>query len=227
MYIKSLTLYVSNLEKQKIFYNTILGFKIANELENEFAIQVGTTKLTFKENKTDYKYHYCFLIPSNKFTEAVEWLKKRLTIIKIDKDTETQIFESWNAESVYFYDGNENVVEFIARYNLKNDINIPFDTSQIINVNEIGMPSSNKIKELNQQLEEITNSKFWKGSLDRFGTNGNQNGLFLLVNNAIKKEWFPTTIFPEVSPFKTIINVDEKDFSIEYKNEKLKILIKN
>lgn len=221
MQIKTLTLYTNDIKKQKTFYNKIFGLPIIETKEHEFTVRVGTTKLIFKEGKNDSKYHYCFLIPSNKLNEAVNWLKERLTIVKINQKQETQFFESWNAEAVYFYDGNNNLVEFIARYDLKNDTKTPFDNSQIINVNEIGMSSNNKIAQLNKVLEQHTKSKFWKGDLERFGTNGDQNGLFIMVNNTIKKEWFPTTIFPESLPFTALIEVENSEFNIEFKNEEL------
>jgi hypothetical protein len=146
-----------------------------------------------------------------------------LDIIKIGTNKDTQIFESWHAESVYFYDGSGNIAEFIVRYDLHNDTKTPFDVSQIISVNEIGMPSNNSEK-LNQELEEKINSKFWKGDLKRFATNGSQNGLFLLVNNEFKKEWFPTTIFPKSAPFEAEVDIDNTCHKIEFKNQKLNVL---
>jgi len=222
MKIKELKLFTKNVKKQKEFYHNILGFDLISNQENKFTIKVGFTKLTFIKSKIDYKYHYCFLIPSNKLEESIEWLKKRLKIVKIENKKETQFFASWNAESVYFYDGVGNLAEFIVRYDLKNETTKAFNSSQIISVNEIGMPSNN-VNKLNQQLEKQINSKFWRGNLERFATNGNQNGLFLLVNNEIKKEWFPTTLFPESAPFEAIVEVHKNKFKLEFKNQILKI----
>ena len=221
MKIKEITLYTNQLQHQKVFYSSTLGFKILEETPSMFSIQIKNTNLRFFKSKKDHKYHYCFLIPSNKLDEAIHWLKKRLPIIKIEGQRIKQKFESWNAESVYFYDGAGNLAEFIVRYDLKNEQATPFNLSQFLSVNEIGMPTNN-ITALNDELEQKLHTHFWKGDLERFGTNGSQNGLFLLVNNTVKKNWFPTTITTEAAPFEALIVVDKKKHKIIFEDGKIK-----
>ncbi|HHH49659.1 MAG TPA: glyoxalase [Saprospiraceae bacterium] len=223
MKIKELKLFTSKLLEQKEFFKNILGFEILAEDENEFSIQIGLTKFSFQKTEKDHKYHYCFLIPSNKLGESIEWLKERLELIKIEGNRITQKFESWNAESVYFYDGAGNLAEFIVRYDLKNDQDGTFNLAQILSVNEIGMPT-NDVKKINKQLEEELNSKFWKGDLKRFGVNGTQEGLFLLVNNELKKIWFPTKVNTESAPFQATIDVDGKEHQIIFEHQAFKII---
>ena len=62
------------------------------------------------------KYHYCFMVPSNKLQESIAWLKKRVELIKDEAGNEIQFSKSWNADAVYFYDGVGNVTKFIAHY---------------------------------------------------------------------------------------------------------------
>ena len=157
---------------------------------------------------------------SNKLNEAIEWLHKKLEIIKIEEERIIQHFESWNAHSIYFYDGAGNLAEFIVRYDLKNESQQPFDHTQILCVNEIGMPTKN-IKKINVQLEETIHSKFWKGDLERFGTNGTQEGLFLLVNNDAKKTWFPTQMKIKTSPFEILTTINQQKYFLEYRNEEI------
>jgi catechol-2,3-dioxygenase len=223
MIIKELKLFTNKLTIQKYFFENVLGFSIINNNNQRFSIQIGHTKLTFEKSNRNHKYHYCFLIPSNKLDESITWLNKRLEIIKIENDSIKQKFESWNAESVYFYDGARNLAEFIVRYDLKNNNSDEFDQSQIISVNEIGMPTSN-VKKINTALEEQLHTKFWKGDLQRFGTNGTQNGLFLLVNNQIKKNWFPTTLNTESTPFEATIIVKNKSYQIKFEKEQCKLI---
>lgn len=161
------------------------------------------------------------MIPSNQLEAAIKWINPRLDIIKIEDERIIQNFESWNADSIYFYDGAGNIAEFIVRYDLKNETtNQKFDASQILCLNEIGMSTKNSEK-INQELEKELNSKFWKGDLKHFGTNGTQEGLFLLPNNEIKKEWFPTNLKTEASPFNGIFEVDNFLYALQFKNEKL------
>ncbi len=222
MKLKSLTLFTNQLLEQKNFYTKILGFELLDNEKDSFAIQVGITKLKFKWSEEDFKYHYCFLIPSNKLNESISWLQDRLKLIHIEEDRVIQNFESWNADSVYFHDGAGNLAEFIVRYDLKNEREEEFSLSQILSVNEIGMPTNNVAK-INAALEEKLNSKFWKGDLKRFGTNGSQNGLFLLVNNELKKTWFPTELITQSSPFDAIVEVDENRFDINFVKQEMKI----
>ena len=222
MKIKEITLFTNQLEKQSAFFSETMGLDIIEKKDNKFSVQIGWTVLTFQKSNIDHKYHYCFLIPSNKLDESIEWLKKRLEIIKIEGNRIKQKFESWNAESVYFYDGSGNLAEFIVRYDLENNLENGFDLSQILCVNEIGMPT-NDVEKINSVLEKELNSKFWKGNLNRFGTNGTQEGLFLLVNHELKKIWFPTELETEPSPFNATIEVNKKTYGIEFKKEKLKV----
>ncbi len=71
MKIKQLTLFTNNLDQQNIFYKNFAESNFITESKNEFTINIGWTELKFKASITNYKYHYCFLIPSNKLEEAI------------------------------------------------------------------------------------------------------------------------------------------------------------
>ncbi len=227
MKIREITLFTNQLTQQLSFYKTILGFEIINESTQNFAFQVGFTKMTFNASEQKHTYHYCFLIPSNQLEAAIKWLSLKLDIIKIEEERIIQNFEIWNADSIYFYDGAGNLAEFIVRYDLENEIsNENFDLSQILCLNEIGMPTQN-VKKINQELEKELKSKFWKGDLERFGTNGTQEGLFLLVNNEIKKEWFPTDLETKPSPFEGIFEVEKHLYTMQFRKESIHVIDKN
>lgn len=226
MKIREITLFTNKLSSQLHFYKNILGFEILEENNEKFAFQVGHTRMKFEASQENSIYHYCFLIPSNQLQAAIKWLSQRLDIIKIEGNRMIQNFESWNADSIYFYDGAGNIAEFIVRYDLKNETTSQiFDLSQIIGLNEIGMPTKD-VKKINQELEQQLNSKFWKGDLERFGTNGTQEGLFLLVNNELKKDWFPTDLETEASPFLGIFEVENYLYHLEFRNYQMRVLEK-
>ncbi|PIY12714.1 MAG: glyoxalase [Flexibacter sp. CG_4_10_14_3_um_filter_32_15] len=225
MKIREITLFTNQLTEQLYFYKKTLALEILRNSIRNFTFQVGFTKVTFEASEQKHIYHYCFLIPSNQLEAAIKWLSNRLDIIKIEGERIIEHSENWNADSVYFYDGAGNIVEFIVRYDLKNkpkneSKEKKFDASQILCVNEIGMPTKN-IAELNENLETELHSKFWKGDLRCFGTNGTQEGLFLLVNNEIKKEWFPTDLKTESSPFYGIFEVENYLYAMQFKKEKM------
>ncbi len=224
MKIRELLLYTKNLAAEKDFYKNTLGFEIYQDMQNSFSVNIGASKLKFQESKKQYLYHYCFLIPRNKLQTAIKWLQERLEPIEIEEARVSQFFSSWNAESVYFYDASGNIAEFIVRYDLANDSDTEFGIESIININEIGLASS-KPEDLNQQLEQEIGSKFWKGDKKRFGTNGSQEGLFLLPNYELKEIWFPTTVKITASPFEVVIEHEAKQYLLVYQNSELKISV--
>ncbi|WP_299184756.1 glyoxalase [uncultured Aquimarina sp.] len=221
MKIQKLKLYTNKLVLEKQFYSETLGFEILESTVNHFTLKIGWSELTFEKSEKDYKYHYCFLIPSNKLNQAIEWMEKRVPILDLENGRKTQRFESWNADSFYFYDASGNIAEFIVRHELKNAIESDFKISDVLCVNEIGIPTSD-VEKMNNQLQEKFGTKFWKGDPLRFGTNGSQEGLFLLPNYNLKDFWFPTSIKIKPEPFSATIKNNDQIFYLEYKNEEIK-----
>lgn len=218
-------MFSNDLQSQKAFYHETLGFDVLMETDDRFSLKVGWTILTFKKSNRKHLYHYCFLIPSNQQEEAIHWFSSKMDIIPIE-DGLTYFFESWNAKSFYFYDGNGNLAECIVRYDLKNNLDSPFSHNNLLCVNEIGMPS-NKIQTHNNTLEQEIKSYFWKGDSVRFATNGSQEGLFLLVNNEIKKTWFPTNLPTTSSPFLADVETRKGLFSVDFSEDGLKVTNKS
>ena len=161
MKIKKLKLYTKRLELEKEFYSKTLGFEVIENNSNSFTLKVGWSELTFEKSEKDYKYHYCFLIPRNKLSEALDWMENRIQIIEIEKGKKIQWFEDWNANSFYFYDASGNIAEFIVRHDLENESDSEFKVSDILCLNEIGLPVSN-IGELNEVLEQNLKTTFYQ-----------------------------------------------------------------
>lgn len=223
MRFKKLKLYTNKLESELEFYSKTLGFEVLKQTSNHFSVKIGWSELVFEKTEREYKYHYCFLIPSNKLNEALKWMEKRTEIVNIENGRKTQNFESWNADSFYFYDASGNIAEFIVRYDLKNNDNSDFDISKVLGVNEMGMPTAN-VKKTNDQLHNDLGTKFWKGDIERFGTNGTQEGIFLLPNYNAKDIWFPTSIKIKPEPFEAVIENKEREYHIEFRNEKIRTI---
>lgn len=226
MKFKKLELYTHKLESELKFYSETLGFKIVSQNSDSFSVKVGWSVLSFKKSENINKYHYCFLIPANKLNQALEWMERRVDIINIENGRKIQKFETWNADSFYFYDASGNITEFIVRYDLKNNDETDFDISKVLVVNEIGIPTTN-VKKINNQLETEIKTTFWKGDIERFGTNGSQEGMFLLPNYKLKELWFPTSIKIKPAPFEAIIENKGIEYKVEFRNEKLKTSINN
>ncbi|MBR9860196.1 glyoxalase [bacterium] len=200
MKFSKLTLYTHELQAEKEFYTQTLGLNLLQESLDSFTVQTGWTKITFKASDSTHLYHYCFLIPSNKLEEAMDWISSRHQILQPEGLPKFHHFENWNAHAFYFRDGSGNIVEFIARHDLQNQVETPFDQNQILGLNEIGMPVDD-IELANERLGNTLNTSFWKGDLHRFGTHGDQDGIILLPNPKNKSEWFPTMEEIKKEPF--------------------------
>jgi hypothetical protein len=94
---------------------------------------------------------------------------------------------------------------------------IAFDHSDLLCINEVGMSTSH-IPKPNDKLEQEIGSYFWKGNMVRFAANGDQEGLFIIVNNNDKKKWFPTNLPTIPAPFEALIETDKGKFDMEFEN---------
>lgn len=222
MQIRELEIFTPNLAQQRAFYARTLGLDIVRETSNSVSFQIGhsTLKLTFR--KTFSPYHYAINIPANQEEEALAWLKTRVDIIK-NEDLEIQYFEFWNAYAVYFYDADGNIGELIARKTLNNTSELAFSKNSLLEICEIGVPTFD-IKHDYTVLNDKTGIPIYSGNLERFCAIGDANGLFIMVNKELKKEWFPTQDTPFSSDFRLKFTEQGKDFNFVYENEKLRFI---
>lgn len=202
MRINELTLHSNNLTAVKDFYGSVISIRINSESFNQVSFQAGATQLIFKESLTDEIpfYHFAFNIPSNKIEEAIEWMKGKAELLPLSENNYIADFVNWNAKSIYFYDSAGNIVEFIARFDLANDAIEKFDSSQILNVSEMGIVTNN-VPALTQKLkDEYKVFDFVKSAnSDTFSAMGDDNGLFIVASE--NRNWYPTQMPSQKSPF--------------------------
>ena len=189
MKIQELILNTNKLSEQIHFYNAILGLKIIHRDVDNCSFRVGASRLTFKYQNKFSPYHFAFNIHSNIELEALKWLKERVPILPFEGE-EVVDFKSWNARSVYFYDKDFNIVEFISRKNLKNYQEERFSSASILNISEVGIATT-EIEKTYHDLNRIRSIKVFDGNFKRFCAIGNEEGMFILVNHKVKR-WFPT-----------------------------------
>lgn len=192
MDIIEIEIQTDDLVETETFYSDILGLQLASKGQNSISFLAGHSTLTFiKSNKLNPKYHFAFNIPHNKLDEAIIWATTKLNLIENEDNGIVADFDSWNAKAVYFYDNNKNILEFIARFDLQNSIDKPFDFSSIQSISEIGIVSDAP-KRLADKLSSEYNLEFFtKGTQsEKFASLGNDNGLFIIVESG--RKWFPT-----------------------------------
>src|SRR5438552_5474144 len=131
--ISELNLLRDDLSAQRRFYVDVLhlpGVMSGDTL----SLQAGSSKLTFRQTSGGPSgvYHFAFNIPENRFEEAKAWTSRRVPLIRSGAGEDSFHFETWNAHSFYFRDPANNILEFIARHNLENGSDRPFDEQSLL-----------------------------------------------------------------------------------------------
>jgi catechol 2,3-dioxygenase-like lactoylglutathione lyase family enzyme len=192
MDILEIKILTDNLDETESFYAGLLGLKTTNKDQSCISFLAGQSNLTFiKSNKLNPKYHFAFNIPRNKLDEAIKWVSARVDLLKHPDNRIIADFKSWNAKAIYFYDNNGNILEFIARFDLKNDSDKVFGGSSVQSISEIGIVADEPLKLANQLVEENNLYFFEKDAKsEKFVTLGNDHGLFIIVKT--NRKWYPT-----------------------------------
>lgn len=218
MKIRELTLYTDRIKEQKDFYRNLLDLRIINESDQEFSVQLKNSILKFVKNKAFLPYHFAFTIPTDKISESLIWLKKRLEIIK-DGENEILDFPNWNAQSIYFYDADKNILEFIMRKNLKNATVGDFTSNDILEISEIGLATEDFVGKL-QLLTSISGINKFSGGEEVFAAIGTERGLFILIDKN-RKDWFPSNDKAYSSEFSARIETAANIYKVDFKEDKL------
>ena len=141
------------------------------------------------------------------------------TEILKDGTRDIQDFKSWNARAIYFYDADKNIVELIARKNLKNQSTSLFSAHALLNLSEIGL-AVNAIEPIYNQLIEIVKLGIYDGGFERFCAIGDEQGLFICINKQVK-DWYPTSDKAYSSEFAIAFTENGAAYSLEFRNGRL------
>lgn len=222
MKIKTLKILSSNFEEQVLFYTQTIGLKLLEKSESKAMFAIGTSVLSLVKADESRPYHFAINIPSNQEVQALDWLKQRVDILK-DGKNEIQDFDFWNAKAIYFYDKDKNIVEFIARKNLKIENNEKFSAESLLAISEIGLPV-NDLKVTYDAICAIAEVPIFSGGLERFCAIGDGQGLFICIDKKIK-DWYPTGEKAHSSAFGLSFSEKGKEHALEFKDGKVKALI--
>lgn len=192
MKIKEIVIQTDDLKGTESFYANILGFELIKKEQNTIAFLAGNSILSFiKSTNLNPKYHFAFNIPKNKLNEAKIWLNSKVNLLLNDENEIITDFGGWNAKAIYFYDNNNNIVEFISRFDLTNETDEKFDASSILSISEIGIVANDPRKLASQIIEKNHLNYFEKGKQSKnFISLGDDNGLIIIVKN--NRKWYPT-----------------------------------
>jgi catechol 2,3-dioxygenase-like lactoylglutathione lyase family enzyme len=220
MKFTEVTLLTNKLDEMRDFYKNTLELQVVREAKKEFTVQAGLTAVTFQESvgESGPFYHFAINIPHNKIEEAKHWIQSKVPL-NTEGESDEVFFKSWNAHAVYFEDPSGNILEFIARHNLKNEVDHSFSSDDFLNVSEIGIVVDDVIpfaRTLNQM--GIPN---WREDSEGLTPVGDENGLFIIVKRG--RRWFFSNKDARFFPLEVSIE-GMGEFSI--KQEGGKVMIK-
>jgi catechol 2,3-dioxygenase-like lactoylglutathione lyase family enzyme len=192
MNINYIELPTKDFVAQQDFYSEVLELPVELSAER-LEVKAGKTSLAFTQAETQFEgaYHFAFNIPENQFQAAKTWLSERIPLLRNEAGQDEYDFANWNAHAFYFNDAAGNILEFIARHDLQNKVNGPFDSQQILQVSEIGLPSEDVVAFANDLCRQISLPLFRTNQPDQgFTPIGDDNGLFILP--VVGRLWLPT-----------------------------------
>jgi hypothetical protein len=180
------------LAEMRAFYGKTLDLGILEERHDRLTIGAGETRLTFVQSSENVDgrppfYHFAFNIPENKIVQALEWQKARTPMLPIPERNraagfppEVVDYSHWNAHSIFFLDPAGNVVEYIARHDLKNGDTSPFSWADILYASEIGLIADD-VPAMAKKLADAAGVMPYRGASDQFTAMGDEYGLLLVM----------------------------------------------
>jgi hypothetical protein len=188
------------------FYVDDLQFEVASD----GAIRMGESRLLFSEVETNREpfYHFALLVPGDRFTPALEWLKTKTSLLS-DPETGSDIFDfdSWDALACYFHDPAGNIVECIAHRGLEETSREgPFTPSEVVGFSEVGLVCLDK-RVTAKALEDRLGVTVWDGSVEdprRLAFVGERGRTLILCPSA--RPWLPTDRSAEIHPTRIVLD---------------------
>jgi hypothetical protein len=203
------------LAEMKAFYGKTLDLGVRDERADRFTVEAGETRITFVHDAQTVDgrppfYHFAFNIPENKIVPALEWQKARTPLLPIPERNraagyppDVVDYSHWNAHSIFFLDPAGNILEYIARHDLKNGDRHPFSWGDILYASEIGLIVDD-VAATTGMVKEMAALSPYRGGSDQFTAMGDEYGLLLLMkrgrvldftgNEANGARIYPTTV---------------------------------
>jgi hypothetical protein len=178
------------LAEMAAFYGEKLSLPVLESSAERLVVLAGASRVAFTPSRREGArpfYHFAFNIPENKIRLAADWQRARSPLIPIppkNRDPEMPDdvvdYRHWNAHSVFFFDPAENVVEYIARHDLKNSAPGPFGPSDVLCASEIAFVVDD-VPAMAEKVRRAFALENYRGASDGFAAIGDENGLLLVM----------------------------------------------
>ena len=216
MKIQEVILFTNNIQKQKQFYKTVLEFEQIEDSSERISFKAGKSILTFQYKEGVKPSHLAFNIPSNAINDALIWLRKRTEVLDCEGEKIAD-FSNWKAKAIYFYDADNNIMEFIARERIDKESDFAFTPRTILSISEMAI-ATDIIEAIYNTINNLKSIPIFDGDFTRFCALGNDEGLFILIDKN-KKKWYPTMEDAFTSDF-----IIKGDYNFAFTNGKIKEL---
>jgi catechol-2,3-dioxygenase len=207
MRILSVEALTDDIDATAAFYTSVLGLPLYMNDRNTLDIGAGSSRLLFRRSVNRKPvYHFAFNIPANKINEAAKFIQDKTDIIPFNGKNIVD-FTAWNAQSLYFYDNNGNILEIIARADLQNSTEAPFSPSQLLSISEVAVVTDD-VKKTCDHIKAVSDVGLYEKQPfhENFAALGDAHGLFIV--SAKNRHWFPTEKMAQRFPLR--IKVEEK-----------------
>jgi catechol-2,3-dioxygenase len=221
MKIEKLEIKSRNVGEQLKFYRDLLGLAINNYSEETFEVQVGFSVVKFVSDPGATPYHIAIHIPGKQERLALNWVKDRVPVLK-NNNEEIIDFSNWHAYSLYFYDADKNIMEFISRSNLYKPGKAVFSGKSLLGIAEVGL-ATNDIREKYEFLNQNFRLDKYDGSFDKFCAIGDDEGLLITIDKN-EKDWFPTNDKAYSSDFAISFQHKNKSRQLKFQNDKVLVI---
>jgi catechol-2,3-dioxygenase len=215
MQITELHLLTNDLNATREFYQEKFGLSLLTVSKDAIAFQLPQSVLFFHAAVVkNPQYHIALSIPCNLAAASLEWLKDKAELIPVEEGQYLADFQSWNAESVYFFDNNRNIMEFIGRRDLHNASKESFGPRTILGISEIGLVTPD-VAATCLQLQKTYGTGYFPRQRPgkHFAAAGDDEGLFIVVTE--QRNWFPTEIPSHPYWLKITFRQQGKEFTLE------------
>ena len=205
----------SRLDELRQFYEEKLQLPVNLETD-KLTVDAGTTRLIFsppEDAGAEPFYHFAFNIPEDKIEKALQWQKALTPVLLQGGKKEIIHFSGINAHSVYFNDPAGNIVEYIARHNLKNSAQGDFSPDDILYASEIGLVVDD-VTQTERDVKDVLGRNYPNEYKPKsFSAVGDDYARLILVKR--DRKWFPNKKqAAKVHPVQATIH-GEKDAKLE------------
>ncbi len=205
----------SQISELKNFYEKVLGLPVLAANDQSLSIQAGKSSITFIKTDSETRpfYHFAFNIPENKIEKALTWQRNRTSVVHPNPTGPADAivnFRHWNAHSIFFLDPAGNLLEYIARHDLKNGATGEFSVNDILYVSEIGLIVDD-VEQTGLRIQKSLNLNYYRPS-ENFIPIGDEYGLLLMIKKG--KIWpSNSNQINKVDVFKTSVSISNSTAS--------------